>query len=671
MNKNLLLSLLVSLSMLCANAYAQKPWGTTPKLTVEGNHLVDPDGNQVMLHGVMDTPSPYFSGYRFTDGHPIDVYKQGDDYITKCTSYFTKLFNAITDTTQGSWCNVFRLHLDPCWTDNPNVNATGFTTKNGKTYDPNGTEVSGEANIIHFSKQRLTTYLNTLYMKIAKIANNKGLYVIMRPPGVCPSTIKVGDYYQKYLIDVWDVVTKNSNVKNYSDWLSLELANEPVAILDANGNRTDAAKRDFFQPIIDKIRANGFKGIIWVPGETWQQEYRSYVNYPVKDELNNMGYAVHFYPGWYNTSDNSYDANTTIRSFANSVPVVKTHPIMITEVDWSPEHPGGNGHYNESGQWVKDNYGTWATGSTSKFGKAYKAMLEYYDNIGMTLTHTHDYIDIDTYLSTGKLYPRWSNMVGYNGDEACSGACFKWYPEFAAKKHEARDFSVSYKYYFDEKDELKNAAANLNGKVLAITDEMAKNFWYVNSSETQPQDVKTADMSSWAMQNFKYMKFTKVTNSGCSTTGYIYEIQFCDVTGSVYNLWGDNGYLNAQPSGNTLFALGLNNQYGTDGKYCALWKIDYEAGHGYTLMSVGRKEKGTTSYVTPNSTSPQPSKVYVRLFTAVSEVKPTAVKNITDDMTEIYVTGIYDVSGRKISKLSKGLNIVRYSNGMSKKVWNK
>ena len=33
-------------------------WGDTSRLTVENNYLVDPDGNQVMLHGVMDTPSP-------------------------------------------------------------------------------------------------------------------------------------------------------------------------------------------------------------------------------------------------------------------------------------------------------------------------------------------------------------------------------------------------------------------------------------------------------------------------------------------------------------------------------------------------------------------------------------------------------------------------------------
>lgn len=421
-------------------------WGQTPRLTVVGNHLEDPEGNQVMLHGVMDTPSPYFSGYRFTDGQWIDVYKNGDSYIDKCKNYFDKLFTAITDTKQGSWCNVFRLHLDPCWTDDPGVKADGFTEKNNKVYDPHGNEVSGEASIYHFSKSRLVKYLDKLYLPLAKLAQGHGLYVIMRPPGVCPGTIMVGDYYQKYLLTVWDEVTKNKTVLENSDWLSIELANEPVGVVDQDGKDTDQALHDFFQPIVDKIRANGFKGIIWVPGKTWQQNYKGYKRYPITGE--NIGYAVHFYPGWYSTSDTRHDPATSIQAFLSSVPVVKTNPIMITEVDWSPEDPNGQGHYNESGAWVKPNCGTWATGTTSKFGEGYKAVLEYFDNIGMTLTHTHDYIDIDTYLAIGQVKPAFHNKLPDNAYEACSGGCFAWYPEFAKAKHEARtdfsDFEVVY-----------------------------------------------------------------------------------------------------------------------------------------------------------------------------------------------------------------------------------
>lgn len=427
-------------------------WGTTPDIRVEGNHLINANGDQVMLHGIMDTPSPYFCGYRFTyddeskpwQGHAIDVYSQGDNYISKCITYFDKIFTAATSAgEEGSWCNVFRLHLDPCWTNNPVASTPGFTylRKEGWTEiyrDPNGQEVSDEACVVHFDKFRLEKYLKNLYLPIANKANGHGMYVIMRPPGVCPKDLKVGDYYQQYLITVWDIVTKNQDVLNASGWLSIELANEPINITDANGQKSAASKRDYFQPIVDKIRANGFKGIIWVPGETWQQNYVSYTTHPVVDPQQNLGYAVHFYPGWYNTSDKQYDAMTSIRAFYGSVPVVKDYPVMITEVDWSPEDPSGQGHYNESGTWVPANYGTWATGTTSKFGKGYRAVLDYFGNIGMTITHTHDYLDIDKYLQSGVVQPRWKGEDGKNYMEACSGACFQWYKEYAAQEHKAR-----------------------------------------------------------------------------------------------------------------------------------------------------------------------------------------------------------------------------------------
>ena len=433
-------------ALLAGNVYAE--WGKTSRLTVVDNHLEDTEGNQVMLHGVMDTPSPYFSGYRFTDKNWIDVYRDGDKYIDKCKNYFDKLFTAVTDTIQGSWCNVFRLHLDPCWTDDPNVMAKGFRESGGKIYDPNGTEVSGEASIYHFSSQRLEKYLPKLYMPLAKLAQGHGMYVIMRPPGVCPSTIKVGDYYQQYLLNVWDIVSKDPDVQANSDWLSIELANEPIGVKDANGNDTDEALHDFFQPIVDKIRENGFKGIIWVPGKTWQQNYRGYKRFPITGD--NIGYAVHFYPGWFKTSDAQHDPETSIEAFLSSVPVVKTNPVMITEVDWSPEDEKNKviDHYNEYGQPVYKNCGTWATGSTSKFGEGYKAVLDYFGNIGMTLTHTHDYIDIDRYLKDGTLLPAFHDKLPDNAYEACSGGCFSWYPEYAKAKHEARtdfsDFEIVY-----------------------------------------------------------------------------------------------------------------------------------------------------------------------------------------------------------------------------------
>lgn len=395
---------LVAFLLLVAKGQAQnQTFGNLPPLHVDGKYLKDVNGNTVRLHGVMDTPSPYFNNYRW--GNSCN-----DNTVSSCISYFNKLFIAITDTTDGSYCNVFRLHLDPCWTNDPNVVSDGVE--------------SGEADVSRFSATRLTKYMKTLYYKIAQYGMKHGLYIIMRPPGVCPQNIQVGGYYQKYLMNVWDLVTQNDSVLKYSGQISIELANEPVNVLDANGQSSSNALHDFFQPIVDKIRANGFTGIIWAPGTGWQSGYQGYATYPITGY--NIGYAVHVYSGWYGASDDSYDHNAFIAQFGKQVPVVNTNPIMVTEIDWSP-NKAGTGHYNESGTWVESNWGTWATASTSKWGNAWKAVHDYYGNIGMTLTGTADYIDIDKSIATTPA----KAVVAFDGnEECCAQTCFNWYKKW-------------------------------------------------------------------------------------------------------------------------------------------------------------------------------------------------------------------------------------------------
>lgn len=385
---------------------ASAQFGVVQPLHVNGNQFNDPYGNKVVLHGVMDTPNPYFNSWRWG-------YSANDGAISGCLNYFEKIFTAITDTRQGAYCNLFRLHLDPCWTNDPNKQSTGSET--------------GEANISRFSSSRLEKYMQTVFWPIAQKALNHGMYVIMRPPGVCPQNLRVGDEYQNYLKTVWNIVSRNANVKQNSGVVMLELANEPVHIYNRYGQASATAMRDYFQPVIDVIRANGFNGIILVPGTGWQSNYRDYAQYPVRD--NNYGYAVHDYPGWYNTSNTSYDHTRAINSFRDAVPVVTQKPIVITEVDWSPEKPG-QGHYDEHGNWVVSNYGTWATANTTKWGYAYKAVLDHFDNISMTLSGTDTYIDVNTYLNTGRVTGAFGNMW-----EACGAACMYWYSLWAQKDY--------------------------------------------------------------------------------------------------------------------------------------------------------------------------------------------------------------------------------------------
>lgn len=407
--KKLLLSLAFALMSMAGHAA-----DNLPDLHVKGKNLVDSEGKTVVLHGVMDTPNRYFNGNRWGTGG----YEVGD--VTPCLNYFEKMFTAITDKEQGAYCTVFRLHMDPCWT---NYNA------------PAGTQ---ENNIQNFSETRYKTFLSKLYVKLVEKALAHGLYVIVRPPGVCPQNIKVGDEYQAYLKKVWKLFASNATIQKNAGQVSIELANEPINVLLANGSKSDMALHDFFQPVVDEIRATGFKGIIWVPGSGYQSNYVGYSKYPITDTENNFSYAVHVYSGWYgNMTDKNCDHNTFIKNFQAQVPMVTSKPIMVTEIDWSPEDPdkASEGHYNEWGQWTQPNLGSWATASTSKWGLAWKAVHDHFGNIGMTLTHPQEYYDIDEYLKNGKVIPGFQNAKKHNlFEECCSYACFNWYKEWYLKQ---------------------------------------------------------------------------------------------------------------------------------------------------------------------------------------------------------------------------------------------
>lgn len=378
---------------------------TLPRLSVVGRFLKNEQGETINLHGFTQTYSPFFNNNAWS-GYDVQA----------CLSYNKRMVDEIL---QVGWCfNFVRMHLDPYWSDDPALTSVRYE----------GHE--------RFSEVRFRKYLEELFIPMAEYFISKGMYVVMRPPGVCPADspyqgIEVGDTYQQFLLTVWDIVSQHEKLKNNTG-IMFELANEPVRIkgtdgvYGSSGDACFAAMKSYIQPIVDKIRGNGSNNIIWVPGLSYQSSYAGYATHRI--EGSNIGFAVHCYPGWYG-SDAEQDSGEGISTStgggyeafrrgwdAQVGPVADFAPIMVTEIDWAPLK------YNAT--WGKSTTGT---AGGSGFGANFKYIADLSGNVSWLFftTRSHE-------LATFKDVPGTpGNYTFLNDPEACPWAIWHWFKEYA------------------------------------------------------------------------------------------------------------------------------------------------------------------------------------------------------------------------------------------------
>ncbi len=370
-----------------------------PKLHVEGRFLKDPHGNVVNLHGFAQTYSPWFNE-RGTQWTNYDV--------NGCLAYNQGLIDDILDA--GWKMNFVRLHMDPYWSNTPGCTPDAHELPNC------------------FNEDRFRKYLDEVFIPMAEYAISKGLYVIMRPPGVSPEVIGVEDDYNyaQYLMMVWDIVSEHPKIKR-SDEIMLELANEPVRIRLADGTEGSNAQAHFdvlkqiFQPIVHKIRENGFHNVLWIPGSGYQSQYKGFALNPIEGE--NIGYAVHVYPGWFGSAD-GYEVFK--QEWDEQVkPVADFAPIVITEMDWADEK------YDSS--WGK---GYTGTAGGDGFGANFKKIMDDTGNVSWLLfTSPHLLADFTAVPpAAGEPY------TFLNDPEACPWPVYHWYQEYANENYPRPDF---------------------------------------------------------------------------------------------------------------------------------------------------------------------------------------------------------------------------------------
>ena len=379
-----------------------EPEDNTPlELNVVGRYLKDAQGNIVNLHGFGQTYSPFFNNNAWNN---YDV----DACLRHNKSMIDQLLAA------GWRMNFVRMHMDPYWSDD--------TSKPSVRYE--GHE--------RFSEVSFRNYLDKVFVPMAEYAISKGLYVVMRPPGVSPEQIAVNDDYQAFLVKVWDIVSNHPKLKNNGK-VMFELANEPINIkgtdgtVGSNGDAHFQSAQMFFQAVIDKIRGNKARNIIWVPGLGYQSQYAGYATHRFTGE--NIGFAIHVYPGWYN-SDAEVDPNENVGGIrgggydgfqrgwdAQIKPVADYAPIMVTEMDWAPAK------YDSS--WGKSVTGI---AGGEGFGANFKYIADNSGNVSwMIFTSQELLVNFKDVPGTP------GNYTFLNDPEACPWPVYHWFKEYAGE----------------------------------------------------------------------------------------------------------------------------------------------------------------------------------------------------------------------------------------------
>ena len=368
------------------------------RLNVVGRYLVDEDGNKVNLHGFGQTYSPFFNENAW-----------GNHDVAACLSYNKLMIDKVL--AAGWEMDFIRMHMDPYWSDDPSQPSVRYE----------GHE--------RFSETRFRKYLDEVFVPMVEYANAKGLYVVMRPPGVSPENIQLDDSYQRFLLRVWDIVSRHPKLKN-NGWVMFELANEPINIMGANGtfgssgDACFANMKQYFQAIVDKIRGNKARNIIWVPGLGYQSQYAGYASHRIEGE--NIGFAIHVYPGWYGSDAEQPSAELGgvmgggYEGFqrgwnAQIGPVAEFAPVMVTELDWAPAK------YDSS--WGKSITGV--VGGTG-FGANFKYIADNTGNVSwMIFTSQHLLAQFRDIPGTE------GNYTFLNDPEACPWPVYHWFQEYA------------------------------------------------------------------------------------------------------------------------------------------------------------------------------------------------------------------------------------------------
>ena len=470
-----------------------------PELFVKGRYLMakDMNGNDsiVNLHGFGQTYSPYFNGYAWCKNPDGSVNWGKTKDAAACVKWNKEQISKMLDA--GWKVNWMRLHMDPAWSNNETKVRQWENANPGKYYSEN--------LILAFDMNLFKKYLDEIFIPMAEYAIENGIYVVMRPPGVCPENLAIGDEYQEYLIKVWTYVCNHEKLKN-NPYIMFELANEPVNMKGDDGQYThwnESSQKNctkYFQKIVDEIRAIGCNNILWVPGLCWQQNYQGYVKYPVVDSEDGLGigYAVHCYPGWYGSDSEVASVEQKVETsgagyvefnsgWTNSISgVAAKSPILVTEMDWAPKK------YDSS--WGKATTGI--EGGVG-FGANFRFIMDKTGNVSwMLFTDADKLAKYDDSKPDGKTF--------YTDPEACVRPIYRWYKQYAEIPNYSSYSPEREQHILDSIQQVRDAIASIPWYYPNDEDKFDPNIWEKGSVTTNEDGTFTLRVGQYGFGGFQF-----------------------------------------------------------------------------------------------------------------------------------------------------------------------
>lgn len=396
----LALTLLVTPMLLHGNA--AEAWTGMPmsKLHVSGNQLVNSSGQPVLLSG-WHQPSGSYWTYQNSSYY---LNRNGGNRHAATLEYLKEITDTFTSTSgkygssHGWYMNQVRLFIDR---------------------EDMGDVAAGTYNFAGL--QAVTQNVIIPYINYAK---TKGVYVTLGLDFTILNNQATTQANLDKFNQIWGYLSSQPAIKS-ADNVMFELINEPVLSYANGGWGGNPAEPDFadhwnalknFQnSIISTIRNNGADNVIWAAGLGWDQYYQLCATYPLTDPLNNVGYAVHWYPGY-----GAHDDYATLQQIWDNTikPCADQYPINITETTWFKTLPG------DSSYWELFN------GSNEGFGKNTKAIFTAAGNVSIAV-HMNGFL-----LEAGPRSSFADPTAGlkYDGNAARDGMArflFEWYYERA------------------------------------------------------------------------------------------------------------------------------------------------------------------------------------------------------------------------------------------------